>query len=113
MKEFVAIVSHNAGVITKYKDFGTQAEADAHVTTYGGKVVKDLDDDTDYWDVSSDPVKDTAKQTADINTQIALNKINELETVPRRIRESLIATSSADKHVIDEDAAIAIERGKL
>ena len=112
MKEFVAIVSHDAGVITKYQDFDTQPDADAHVATYGGKVVKDLDDDTDYWDVSSDPVKDTAKQTADINTQIALNKINELETVPRRIRESLIATSSADKHVIDEDAAIAIERAK-
>ena len=36
-----------------------------------------------------------------------------LETIPRRIRENLIALGTEDQVVIDEDAAIAVEREKL
>ena len=43
----------------------------------------------------------------------ALGKILKLETIPRRIRENLIALGTKDQVVIDEDAAIATERGKL
>lgn len=66
MREFTAVVSHNAGVITQYQDFDSKAEADAHVVTYGGKVVQDLDHDFAYWDVSGDTaVKDTDQLAAD------------------------------------------------
>ena len=40
-------------------------------------------------------------------------QIREIETVPRRIRENLIALGTEDQVVIDEDAAIAVEREKL
>ncbi len=43
----------------------------------------------------------------------ALGKILKLETIPRRIRENLIALGTKDQVVIDEEAAIATERGKL
>ena len=66
MKQFTAVVSHDAGLISKYQDFDTQAEADAHVVTFGGKVVQDLDDDLPYWDVTNTAVKDTVKQAADL-----------------------------------------------
>ena len=66
MKQFVAVVSHNAGGVTKYQDFDTQAEADAHVARYGGKVVEGLDNDLSYWNVSGDaPIKDTVTQASD------------------------------------------------
>ena len=67
MREFTAVVSHSGGKITKYQDFDTKDEADAHVATYGGKVVQDLDNQLAYWDVSGDtPSKDTDQLAADI-----------------------------------------------
>ena len=67
MKEFTAVVSHSNGAITKYQDFDSKADADAHVATYGGKVVQDLDNQLAYWNVSGDtPSKDTDQLAADI-----------------------------------------------
>ena len=67
MREFTAVVSHSGGKITKYQDFDTKDEADAHVDTYGGKVVQNLDNQLAYWDVSGDtPSKDTDQLAADI-----------------------------------------------
>jgi len=67
MKEFTAVVSHNGGAITKYQDFDNKSDADAHVVTYGGKVVQDLDNELAYWDVSGDTAsKDTDQLAADI-----------------------------------------------
>ena len=68
MKKYTAVVSHSDdGIITKYQDFDTQDEADAHVVSFGGKVVQDLDGDIEYWDVSGDtPTKDTDQLAADI-----------------------------------------------
>ena len=45
--------------------------------------------------------------------QIIRHAILKLETMPRRVRENLIALGTKDQVVIDEDAAIATERGKL
>jgi hypothetical protein len=42
-----------------------------------------------------------------------MDEIERLETIPRRIRENLIALGTEDQVVIDEDAAIAVEREKL
>ena len=38
MKQFVAVVRTEGDKIAKFQDFDTQAEADAHVTEYGGWV---------------------------------------------------------------------------
>ena len=67
MKKYTAVVSHSDGVITKYLDFDSEDDAKAHVATYGGKVVADLDEDVLYWDVSGDTAtKDTDQVAADI-----------------------------------------------
>jgi len=67
MREFTAVVSHSGGAITKYMDFDNKSDADAHVSTYGGKVVQDLDNELAYWDVSGDTAsKDTDQLAADI-----------------------------------------------
>jgi len=67
MREFTAVVSHSGGAITKYMDFDNKSDADAHVVTYGGKVVQDLDNELDYWDVSGDTAsKDTDQLAKDI-----------------------------------------------
>jgi len=67
MREFTAVVSHSGGAITKYMDFDNKSDADAHVVTYGGKVVQDLDNQLDYWDVSGDTAsKDTDQLAKDI-----------------------------------------------
>ena len=66
MKKYTAVVSHSGGKITKYQDFDTKDEADAHVASFGGKVVEDLDANIEYWDVSGDtPTKDTDQLAAD------------------------------------------------
>ena len=66
MRQFTAVVSHDKGVVTKYQDFDLKADADAHVASFGGKVVEGLDNNLKYWDVSGDsPVKDTDQLAAD------------------------------------------------
>jgi predicted GIY-YIG superfamily endonuclease len=55
----------------------------------------------------------TAQELADEATEAVKQEIALLETVPRRIRESLIATGSADQGLIDEEASILIKRTKL
>jgi hypothetical protein len=50
---------------------------------------------------------------ADAIPRAAMVEIARLETIPRRIRENLISLGTEDQVVIDEDAAIAVEREKL
>ena len=86
MKKYTAVVSHSDGLITKYQDFDTQDEADAHVVSFGGKVVQDLDGDIEYWDVSGDtPTKDTDQLAADV--------LADKWAYIRRKRDMLIAKS--------------------
>ena len=54
MKIFIAVVKHENNRVTKYQDFDTQAEADAHVATYGGFVDDKPSDRFDYWIVDAD-----------------------------------------------------------
>ena len=66
MRQFTAVVSHDKGVVTKYQDFDNKSDADAHVASFGGKVVEGLDSNLEYWDVSGDsPVKDTDQLATD------------------------------------------------
>ena len=44
---------------------------------------------------------------------VVMAEIENLETIPRRIRENLIALGTEDQVVIDEDAAIAVQRELL
>ena len=66
LKVFIAVVKHENNRVTKYQDFDTQAEADAHVATYGGFVDDKPSDRMDYWVVDADKETDTYdKSTAD------------------------------------------------
>ena len=58
--------------------------------------------------------EDIATWTDEYNAYKAvMDEIERLETIPRRIRENLISLGTEDQVVIDEDAAIAVEREKL
>ena len=55
MKNYIAIVKNEGNKVTKYQDFASKSECDAHVEKYGGFVVdKPSDDRTNYWIVDSD-----------------------------------------------------------
>ena len=64
------------------------------------------DEETEFDNLAVAEAAGRAKQTI----RYAILK---LETMPRRVRENLIALGTKDQVVIDEDAAIATERGKL
>jgi len=50
MKNFIAIVRSTAGVLDKFQDFDTQAEADTHVAQYGGWVAPNPGgNNKNYW----------------------------------------------------------------
>ena len=67
MKDYIAVVKNENNKVTKYQDFVSKSEADAHVATYGGFVVDKPDDDRmDYWVVDADKKTVTHdKSTAD------------------------------------------------
>ena len=67
MKDYIAIVKNANNKVTKYQDFDSKSEADAHVVTYGGFVVDKPDGDRiDYWVVDADKKTVTYdKSTAD------------------------------------------------
>ena len=49
MKAFIAVVKNENNKVTKYQDFDTQSEADAHVSVHGGFVVDKPSDRMDSW----------------------------------------------------------------
>ena len=57
--------------------------------------------------------KEVEAYIADAPKRAIRKAITKIETIPRRIRESLIALGTEDQVIIDEEAAIATERGKL
>ena len=75
MSGYVAIVKWGLGnELEKHQSCATQAEADAHVATYGGFVVPDPGGSTDYWII--DPAAETvtydqARKDADDATAVA------------------------------------------
>ena len=123
MKAYIAVVKNENNKVTKYQDFASKSDADAHVVTYGGFVVDKPDSDrTDYWVVDADKKTVTYdKSTADSDDVkgIATAKIAELEQkiTARRIRDTFNADSdtatAAKKFITDIEAEIATERAKL
>ena len=67
MKDYIAIVKNANNKITKYQDFDSKSEADAHVATHGGFVADKPDNDRmAYWVVDADKKTVTYdKSTAD------------------------------------------------
>jgi hypothetical protein len=58
MLDYIAIVKNEDSKVTKYQDFGSKSEADAHCDKYGGFVVdKPSSERMDYW------VVDASKKT--------------------------------------------------
>ena len=122
MKVFIAVVKHENNRVTKYLDFDTQAEADAHVAKYGGFVDDKPSDRLDYWIVDADKktlVYDEALAISDDVKGTARAKIYTLEKkiTARRIRDTFNADSdtaaAAKKFITDIEAEIATERAKL
>ena len=48
MKNYIAVVSVDGNKVTKYADFDSQSEADAHVAVYGGFAVENPGDEIHY-----------------------------------------------------------------
>ena len=66
MKQYIAIVASLNGKVAKYQDFDTQAEADAHVASFGGFVSAKPSDSTGYWVVGDGTLThDAAQEAAD------------------------------------------------
>ena len=67
MKSFIAIVGVSGGKVTKYADFDTLAEADAHAVKFGGFTHETLDGPIGYWVVNNNSITlDTDQEAADI-----------------------------------------------
>ena len=55
MQDYIAIVKNENNKVTKYADFASKSEADAHVATHGGFVVdKPESHRMNYWVVDAD-----------------------------------------------------------
>ena len=49
MKNYIAVVSVDGNKVTKYQDFDSQSDADAHVATHGGFAVENPGGNESYW----------------------------------------------------------------
>ena len=66
MKKFIAIVSFSGEDVTKYLDFDTQSEADAHVSKYGGFAQESVGELIKYYKVADGKATyNSAKVTSD------------------------------------------------
>jgi len=66
MKDYIAVVKNENNKVTKYQDFVSKSEADAHVVKYGGFVAENPSDRIKYWVVDADKKTLTFdKSTAD------------------------------------------------
>ena len=114
---YLAIVKVENNRIAKYQDFPSKAEADDHVSNYGGFTVDTpASGSMGYWVVDEGAktiTHDSSTETADGIKASALRKIETLEATvtPRRIRE--MTTEDGAKWVDDVEKLIEVERAKL
>jgi len=65
MLDYIAVVKNEDNKVTKYQDFASKSDADAHVATYGGFVADKPDDyRMKYWVVDGEKLT-FDKSTAD------------------------------------------------
>ena len=123
MKKYLAVVKQTDGVIEKYLDFDTQAEADSHVAQYGGFACATPNaGGVKYWvaDASTKTVThDSSTQTSEETRKGIIKEIVRLESqeTPRRLAEALpdeAGGSLAGRQWLKANRdAIATERAKL
>lgn len=66
MKKYIAIVSNSGEEVTKYLDFDTQSEADAHVVKHGGFAQESVGELIEYYKVAEGKATyNSAKITSD------------------------------------------------
>jgi hypothetical protein len=67
MAKYIAVVKHENNKVTKWQDFESKSDADAHIATYGGFVADSPDNNRmEYWLVDADKKTVTYdKSTAD------------------------------------------------
>jgi len=97
---YLAIVKQTGGVVEKYKDFPTQAEANSHVATHSGFVVNEPVGEYNLEYCTVDPVaktitfdSSTFDSDRDMNTWKA--KIAETDSGMPRFLEDLITSNSS------------------
>ncbi len=54
MAKYIAVVKHENNKVTKWQDFESKSDADAHIPTYGGFVADIPDGQLEYWIVDAD-----------------------------------------------------------
>ena len=54
MAKYIAVVKHENNKVTKWQDFESKSDADAHIATYGGFVADIPDGQLEYWIVDAD-----------------------------------------------------------
>ena len=122
MQNYIAVVSHADNKITKYKDFSSQSDADAHVASHGGFVAAKPDGGMEYWVVDADKKTltfDKSASDAAASRKAILSDILALEAeiTQRRQRESGADDAGGSQSGRDwmkaQEAKIATERGKL
>ena len=122
MEKYIAVVKNEDNKVTKFQDFTTKSDADAHVVIYGGFVAEKPSERVKYWIVDADKKTLTYNEVSDNSDKVkvtARRKISELERkiTSRRIRDTFNADSDtatvAKKFITDIEAEIATERAKL
>lgn len=114
MKSWIAVVSHSAGVITKYQDFDAEADAQALVGAHGGFVAANPGGSPQYWSTDGVTIAyDSATEASDISRRGVISEIMRLESevTQRRLREAVLGTDGGWLAV--QEALIDTERSKL
>ena len=80
MKAWIAVVSDSGGKVTKFQDFDTEAEANAHVSTHGGFTAANPGGALAYWTVSGTTLSyDDTTDDADALAAAKKLKNNEID----------------------------------
>ena len=98
MKAFIAIVKNTGAKVDKYLDFDTQAEANAHVSEYGGYVVANPGGILDYWTADADAktlVYEQATRDSDVAMQEWSSSMAATDQNMPRISEDIIDSMDA------------------
>ena len=91
---YLSITGVKDNKLTKYQPFGSEADANAHATKYGGFAIKDIGGNQEFWIVDKDKktiTQDTATENSETAKRNAMAEIRKLESQgsPRRLSEAL------------------------
>ena len=73
MEKYIAVVKNEDNKVTKYQDFASKSDADAHVVTYGGFVAeKPNSGRIKYWVVDADKKTLTYNEVSDKSDEVKI-----------------------------------------